>query len=192
MQIIEPSANFRFELQIEGISVGWFAECGGLTIEREVTPHQEGGLNDYVHQLPGRIKHQSLTLKKGMVGEELWQWLQEGMYDGKVKRTNVSVILYKTDRSVLRRWDLTDVYPSKWTGPTLKSDSRQISLETLEFSQTDSDSLIQRAETDEAVVEGAQAVGESEVDVHALAKEVYTLLRRELRLERERTGWRRR
>jgi phage tail-like protein len=192
MQIIEPSAEFRFELQLEGVTAGWFTECGGLTIEREITPYQEGGVNDYTHQLPGRIKHQSLTLKRGVVDEELWQWLQEGLYDGKVKRCNISVILYKTDRSVVRRWDLTDVYPAKWSGPTLKSDSRQISLETLEFSQTSGDSVIQRAGSGQEEVETAAVEGESEIDLHALAESVYALLKRELRVERDRVGWRRR
>ena len=54
--MIDHVNEFRFEVQIEGVVVGWFTECTGLTIGREVTAHQEGGVNDYVHYNYSELK----------------------------------------------------------------------------------------------------------------------------------------
>jgi len=132
-QRLDPVAGFRFGIEIQGLVVGWFTECGGISIERTVTPHEEGGINDYVHQLPGRIKQAKITLKRGIADETLWDWFQKGLYDGKVDKRNISIILYNVDRSQAKRWDLNGAYPVKWTGPELKVDGNQVSIESLEL-----------------------------------------------------------
>ena len=40
--------------QVPRIAAGAFSEVTGLSGELEVTAYPEGGVNDYVHQLPGR------------------------------------------------------------------------------------------------------------------------------------------
>jgi phage tail-like protein len=130
---VDPIAGLRFGVEIEGIIKGWFTECGGLTVERKTEPHKEGGVNDYVHQLPGQIEYTHITLKRGVADDALWNWFQKGLYDGKVERRNVSIILYNGDRTKAKRWNLRKAYPVKWTGPDLKADSNQVAIETLEI-----------------------------------------------------------
>jgi len=130
---VDPIAGLRFGVEIEGIIKGWFTACGGLTVERKTEPHKEGGVNDYVHQLPGRIEYTHITLKRGVADDALWDWFQKGLYDGKVERRNVSIILYNGDRTKAKRWNLRKAYPVKWTGPDLKADSNQVAIETLEI-----------------------------------------------------------
>jgi phage tail-like protein len=133
-ELINPTSDVRFAIEIGGEIVAWFTECSGLNAQREITQQPEGGINDFVHQLPGRIKYNNITLKRGVTDEEeLWKWFQEGLYDGKVKRQNVSIILFSTDRKKGKRWNLREAYPIKWTGPNLKSDSNSIAVETLEL-----------------------------------------------------------
>ncbi|HRV96186.1 MAG TPA: phage tail protein [Anaerolineae bacterium] len=185
----DPLADFRFELKIEGIAVGWFTECSGLTIEREVMPHPEGGVNNYLHQLPGRIKRQSLTLKRGVGDEALWQWLQTGRYDGQVKRLNASVILYQADRTELGRWNFSEVYPTRWSGAELRAGSQRVTLETLELSQGSGDSAtgsIQRLAIEPAALPDATSI--PTVDLPKLADKIYALFKQDLRLEQERAG----
>ena len=129
----DPVSGFRFGIEIKGIICGWFTECGGLTVERQVIPHSEGGVNDFVHQLPGRIKYTNVTLKRGVADDVLWDWFQEGLYDGKVKRLPVSIILYDGQRTKAKRWNLRDAYPVKWVGPDLKAESTQVAIESLEI-----------------------------------------------------------
>jgi phage tail-like protein len=86
-----------------------------------------------VHQLPGRLKQNNVTLKHGLAGNELWEWFQKGMYDGKVERLNVTIVLYNADLTQKKWWDLIDAYPIKWTGPTFASDKHDITVESLEL-----------------------------------------------------------
>lgn len=130
---VDPVAGFRFGVEIEGNIVGWFTECSGLAVERGVLAHKEGGQNAYVHQLPERVTYPKVTLKRGMADMQLWQWFRTGLYDLKVKRRPVSILLYSGDRQGVKRWELVDAFPTKWTGPTLKADSNQVAVESLEL-----------------------------------------------------------
>ena len=79
------------------------------------------------------IEQSKITLKHGLAGNELWNWFQEGLYDGKVVRRNISIKLYSTDRSKVKEWTLDNAYPVKWTGPTLNSAGNEVAIETLEL-----------------------------------------------------------
>ena len=202
----EPRPNFGFGVEIGGAVAGWFTECSGLTVEREVKPHPEGGVNDYIHQLPGRIKRFNLTLKHGLAAQELWQWFQQGLYDGQIEHRNVSVILYHQDLSEAQRWDLPNAYPAKWTGANFNSKTNEVMIETLELTcgsggSGSSSSTISRAPatttgSNNGPVAGPSSVTPStstdqEINLPALATKVYELLKQELRVEQERLGRRR-
>ncbi len=128
------TAEFRYAIEISGIIEAYFLECSGLDITRETHPYSEGGVNNYEHQLPKAAKVGKITLKRGITtSPELWNWFQEGLYDGKVKMVNPSITLYNSAHEVLQRWDLIRAYPVRWSGPSLKSDSTQVAVETLEL-----------------------------------------------------------
>ena len=130
---VDPVVKFRFSIKIKDAVVGWFTDCSGLTVERETVQHPEGGINDYVHQLPGRVKQSRITLKRGLADNALWDWFEKGLYDGKVERNNITIILYNSDLSKKKQWDLENAYPVKWTGPDFQSDSNQATVESLEI-----------------------------------------------------------
>lgn len=129
----EPIVGFRFYVEIKGSVVGWFTECSGLSVERGVLPHEEGGQNAYVHQLPKGITYPRITLKRGVADQDLWNWFQKGLYDLKVERRAVSIVLYSGDRKQVKRWELRDTFPVKWVGPELKATSNQVAIESLEL-----------------------------------------------------------
>lgn len=195
---LEPVTNLRFAVEIQGTVVGWFTECGGLTAERSVYPHREGGVNAYVHQLPGRIKRTHVTLKRGIADEVLWRWFagegDEGLHTGKVTRRNVTVILYNTDLTEANRWNIERAYPVRWIAPHLKADGNSAAVEALEIAQGEdgAGTSVQRTVTPEQ--EGAagkatqQGSSDEDIDLTALADRVHALLKQEMRLERERLG----
>ena len=76
---VDPVVKFRFSIKIKDAVVGWFTDCSGLTVERETVQHPEGGINDYVHQLPGRVKQSRVTLKRGLADNALWSWFEKGL-----------------------------------------------------------------------------------------------------------------
>jgi phage tail-like protein len=188
-QRVDPQPGFGFAVQLGDKILGWFTECGALTIEREIKPQPEGGVNTYIHQLPGRLKRFNITLKHGLAGNELWQWFQQGLYDVKIESRNISIVLYDGALTEVRRWDLVDVYPAKWNGSSLNSAKQEVFIESVEFAYAGSsapETTVQREITDNPVSNPPSS--QPDVDIHSLAQKVYQLLKEELRVERERLG----
>jgi phage tail-like protein len=130
----DPAQGFRFYVEIRGVYVAEFLECSGISMEREVKTFEEGGVNDFVHQLPGRVKYGNITLKRGITySRDLWDWFQEGLYDGRVKRRPVSIVLGNVEGNKAKQWDVRDAYPVKWSGSALSSDASQLAFETVEL-----------------------------------------------------------
>ncbi len=125
---------FRFYVEIQGILRAEFLECGGLTMEREVKEYEEGGVNDFVHKMPGRMKYSNITLKRGITYDRgLWNWFRVGMYDGNVKRVNMSVILGNAEGRKAKQWDVYEAFPVKWSGADLSTSTLEVAAETLEI-----------------------------------------------------------
>jgi hypothetical protein len=57
MPRVDPYKNFRFLVEIEGITQAGFSECSGFGSEVEVIEYREGGEPTSVRKLPGRVKY---------------------------------------------------------------------------------------------------------------------------------------
>lgn len=123
----------HFWVEMKSITEAAFTECSGLEMEVEVLQWTEGGLNEYVHRLPGRVKAGSnLVLKRGLATKELWQW-HANVAKGQIQRQNISIILYGYDGAETCRWHIIGALPIKWTGPTFKADSQEVAVESIEL-----------------------------------------------------------
>jgi phage tail-like protein len=131
----EALAAFRFVVQIDGVSEAYFTECTLPNLEVEVEEEKEGGFNQGVHLLPGRVKRGTLTLKRGLAqSSALLAWYSEVMQGQLAKvRRQVSVMLFDSTGEPVVRWDLTGAYPAKWSGPALGTAKSEIAIETLEL-----------------------------------------------------------
>lgn len=132
--------TFRFYVEITGMEVGYFTDCEGLIIEREVFEIKEGGVNQYVHQFAGRLKHQRVKLTRGSTGDfELYQWFLTGRYDGTVARKTITINMYNVgaigDRQLAQIWTVFDAFPVKYEGPMLKvaGGKTDAAVESVEF-----------------------------------------------------------
>jgi phage tail-like protein len=130
----DPHPGFRFIVEIEGIAQGIFTDCTLPDIAWDVQEIKEGGLNTFTHQLPGRRKGAKITLKKGLVREALLDWYSDMMSERftNTRKTVDITLLNSTHRPVIR-WICADAYPTKWTGPTLKTSDSAIATQTLEL-----------------------------------------------------------
>jgi phage tail-like protein len=131
----DPAPSFKFKVELGGIIEAHFTECSGLSAERTVLQYEEGGVNDYVHVLPGRIKYSNIVLKHGVtVSCALWNWYKQGRREGKVKQVaNISILLFDSTGKPIKRWNIKDAYPVKWTGPDFNAGNSQVAVETLEI-----------------------------------------------------------
>jgi phage tail-like protein len=137
-QRVDPFATFKFHVEIGDIKEAAFDECSGLEMSTDVKDYEEGGLNEYVHKLPGRTKHSNVTLKRGLaVSNELFSWFQEMeecLLTGKpVEFRKVTITLNGIDGQVSMNWTLSNAFPVKWSGPGFKAGESAVAIETLEF-----------------------------------------------------------
>jgi phage tail-like protein len=124
---------FRFFIELQGITEAMFDEVSGLSSEIETLPVNEGGQNEYVLQLPVRIKQApNLVLKRGIASIDMWNWYYD-VARGTVTRKNLSVILVGYDDMKQIRWDFVGVLPIKWAGPELRAGENGVAFETIEF-----------------------------------------------------------
>jgi len=126
-------AAFRFVVNVDGIDFGAFTECTLPTLEWEVEEVKEGGQNTYIHQLPGRRKSAKVTLKNGVGNADLMMDWYSSQLEGKFKRHEVTITLYNSMLVPKMVLAIHGAYPSKWTGPNLKSDDNTIAIQTLEM-----------------------------------------------------------
>jgi phage tail-like protein len=130
----DPYLNFTFLVEIEGMVVGGFTEVSGLHVEVEVKDYREGGLNDYIHKLPGPTRYPSnLILKRGLTdAETLLKWHRE-VNQGIINRKNGSIVLLDSSGEETWRWNFVQAYPVKWSGPDLRAGTAEVAVETLEL-----------------------------------------------------------
>jgi phage tail-like protein len=133
-QRADPYLSFRFIVEIEGLVVGGFTEVTGLEMEIEVESYREGGVNAYVHQLPGAMRYPSpIVLRRGLTdAEAFWRWYRDAAL-GKVQRKNGSIVLQNDKGDEVWRWNFTDAYPVRWSGPQLRSASAEVATECVEL-----------------------------------------------------------
>jgi phage tail-like protein len=105
----------------------------------DVFEYQEGGLNEYVHKIPGRTKYSNVTLKRGFAtSNEIYEWYKEVETDlikgNGLEYQQVTITLYSSaEQGRLMRWTLNKAFPVKWVGPAFKTDEAAVAVETLEF-----------------------------------------------------------
>jgi phage tail-like protein len=133
----DPATGLRFEVTVDGVDIGSFTACDGLGAEYEVFEYQEGGENGYVHRIPGRLKFTPIKLtrpldaRSGAASGGLATWFSE--LKTSVSRKTASIKAVDGRGSQIAQWNLVDVYPSRWTGPSLAADGNNVPKETLEL-----------------------------------------------------------
>lgn len=195
---LSPYATYRFGLEIESVLLAFFTECQGLEAEIAVQEIVEGGLNDSIHQLPGKPKTAPrIVLKRGLAQTDLWDWYQE-LVAGSMQRRNLAVVMQGYVGMPQLRWTVQEALPVKWGGPQLRSDMNEVAFESLELvhrgvlfggiaaggsnqsgGNVQREALVQRNNVD-------QAVAVANVDLERLTQAVERLWQRERRIGHER------
>ncbi len=130
----EHALALRFKVVIDSHgSLGTWSKCDGLTVEYEIQEYMEGGQNDFVHRLPGRCKYQNVKLTRPIdkTSQDVASWVAGQRQ--KVERSNAEISVLDAAGDVVAQWNLSDVIPVKWTGPSLDATGNQIAIEQLEL-----------------------------------------------------------
>jgi phage tail-like protein len=125
----------RYLVEVGNEVVANFQDCSGLTVEFEVQEVIEGGNNEFILKIPGRRKFSNITLKRGVTSNAQFMNWRPKVEGGKitVEKKNLSIVLFDHMGVPVKRWDVVQAYPTKWTGPDLKASSMEIAIETLDL-----------------------------------------------------------
>ena len=130
---VDPLSELAFLIEIQGRAIGRFATCTGLGVEYDVLEYAEGGNNEYVHQLRGRIRYPNVVLGRGVTYEdELLKWLFTA--EEPSQRPTVTITMNDPTGSPVRHFALSQALPIRWTGPSAEIGYGSAATETLEIS----------------------------------------------------------
>jgi phage tail-like protein len=129
----DPLIGFNFALELQETITGYFTECSGIGSEHEVIEHKvvTNKGQEVVQKIPGRLKWGDVTLKRGITDSmEIWDWraMVERGEMGKARKT-CSVIMFDRNYKEIARWNFENAWPSKISGPSVKSDDSNFSVE---------------------------------------------------------------
>ena len=122
-----------FQVRIDEADLGAFTACDGLGCEVVVEQREEGGMNSFVHQLPGRIKYTNVKLTRPVNADtaKIATWIRK--MNGTVKRSQAQITIMNHDDKPVHTWTLSGVIPVRWTGPSMSVESPKMATETLEL-----------------------------------------------------------
>ena len=128
-------SDHNFKLSVPGLAIGTFKVCHGLTMEFEVFEWAEGGNNEFIHHLPGRMRYPYLQLSAGMTDDKAMQeWFWKTREQAELKE--ITVELTTQDGTTARSWSFTDAFPVRWTGPGIVADSHAMAMESLDVAHS--------------------------------------------------------
>ena len=131
----DPLVGFHYAIEVQGVVTGYFTECSGIGSEHELIEHKviDAKGREEVHKIPGRLKWQDITLKRGITNNmDIWDWREE-VVQGHVDdaRRNGSVVMFNQSLEEVARWNFERAWPLKVSGPSMKSDSNEFGIEEL-------------------------------------------------------------
>src|SRR5688572_31193882 len=114
----DPAVTVCFSVRIDKQELGAFTQCEGLGCEVVIEQREEGGVNSFVHQLPGRIKYTNVKLTRPVNADtaKIATWFAS--MHGTVKRTQAEIVVKTNDNKPVFTWTLEGVVPVRWTGPS--------------------------------------------------------------------------
>ena len=126
-----------FAIEFQGKITGAFRECSGLGSENEIVEDKQALPNGsfVMKKIPGNLKVNNITLKQGITDDmDMWKW-RALVEQGKVSeaRKNGSLVLFSSDGKEIARWNFTNAWPSKISGPSINATSNEVAIEELEM-----------------------------------------------------------
>ena len=127
----DPIRNFRFRVELDGITDAGFTEASGFDSTTDVIEYREGNDPAHVRKLPGLTKFGDITLKYGLTEDtRLFDWRQE-IIDGDITRKTVYVIALDEQGNEKARWQCDNAWPSKLDPADFNAKGNDVAINTL-------------------------------------------------------------
>ena len=122
----------RFNVEIEGVTIGGIHKVDGLDHEHEMVTYQDA--DDHFQRIrPGRQKVGTLVLERDWSSNtEFYEWFRT-VYEGNVQRKSISIVYLTDDGGESSRVNLLECWPKKWGVSNLNARSSGHVSEKLEI-----------------------------------------------------------
>jgi phage tail-like protein len=130
----DPAVAHRFKVVIDNShQLGVFSSCDGIGVEVVLEQREEGGNNEFIHQLPVRLKYPNVKLVRPVDEDssKVSKWLKE--MQGTITRSTAEITVLGTDGEPVTSWKLKGVIPVRWQGPSMGAENNKVATETLEL-----------------------------------------------------------
>lgn len=131
----DPYRQFRFRVEIDGITQAGFSECTFGDTTTDVAEYREGDEPPRFRKLSGITKYGNITLKWGITDSlDLYSWRQQVIDTGaEGARRNLSIILIDEAGADKARWNIERAWPSKYDPADFNAKGNEVAIETLEI-----------------------------------------------------------
>lgn len=131
----DPYRNFRFRVEIDGITQAGFNEVSFGDTTTEMVEYREGTDPAHARKLSGQTKYANVTLKWGITDStDLYDWHQAVVQKGALdNRKNLAIILVDEAGNDKSRWELEEAWPSKYDPTDFNAKGNDVAIETLEI-----------------------------------------------------------
>jgi phage tail-like protein len=123
-----------FELSMDGLTLGWFTGCTGLTLEFDTITFKEGnGAQIIERKRPGKPKYEEIVLKRGFTQDKaLYDWFDTVVQaaDETPYKTG-SIVIYDRTQNEVARFNMEWAWPSKLTVSDLSAGTDEVMVEEL-------------------------------------------------------------
>ena len=94
----------------------------------------EGGENRFEHKLPVRTKYADLSLKRGMLTDsKVIEWCLKAFENREFQPAQINVLLLNENHQPIKRWEVIDAWPKKWSVSDLNAQENGLVIETLDL-----------------------------------------------------------
>lgn len=134
---MDPISAHQFALELQGITEATFREASGFGSENDIIEYKEQGPsgNIVIHKIPGTLRWQNISLKRGMTSnKELWDWRQQ-VVDGLIEdaRQDGSIVGYDENGEEKIRYNFLRGWPSKWEATPMNAGGNEPVVESIEI-----------------------------------------------------------
>ncbi|MFI0237565.1 phage tail protein [Streptomyces sp. NPDC016845] len=133
----DPLRNFRFSLEIDGLSQAGFSEVTIGDLSNDPIEYREGDEIPTVRKLNGLVKYANITCKWGITDSmELADWHQE-VAQGATPLDDIrkTVVIHIRDEAGQDRaaFEITRAWPCKYDPTDLNGTGNEVAIDTLEL-----------------------------------------------------------
>ena len=131
----DPIRNFRFRLEIDGLTQATFSEVAIGETTTEAIDYREGSDPPHQRKLSGLVKYGNITLKRGVTyTTELFKWHKQ-IADGQIASNRKKVTIVVQDEAGVdkARLVVAEAWPMKYDPSDLSGKGNEVFIELLEL-----------------------------------------------------------